>query len=112
MAFVDVNSYYIFGHFKETQPQNIKPGQRAVVTLMGYPDKPIEGMVNSIGRAISTPDTADTGELVPEISAIFDWVCLAQRVPVRIKLKKVPEGVDLLVVQVDSTSKHRDRLHD
>jgi multidrug resistance efflux pump len=112
MAFVNVNSYYIFGHFKETQLKNIKPGQRAVVTLMGYPDKPIEGVVNSIGRAISTPDTADTGELVPEISAIFDWVCLAQRVPVRIKLKKLPEGVDLLVVQVNSTIRHRDRLHD
>jgi multidrug resistance efflux pump len=96
MAFVNNNSYYIFGYFKETQLKNIKPGQRAVVTLMGYPDQPIEGVVNSIGRAISTPDTADIGELVPEISATFDWVRLAQRIPVKIILKKIPEGVDLV----------------
>ncbi|MCK5391998.1 MAG: HlyD family secretion protein [Deltaproteobacteria bacterium] len=96
LTFVNNNSYYTFGYFKETQLKNIKPGQRAVVTLMGYPDQPIEGVVNSIGRAISTPDTADIGELVPEISATFDWVRLAQRIPVKIILKKIPEGVDLV----------------
>ena len=97
LAFVDSNSYWVYGYFKETQLKHIKPGDRAVVTLMSHRDKPIEGVVNSIGRAISTPDTADVSELVPEISATFDWVRLAQRVPVRIELKKVPEGVDLVV---------------
>jgi multidrug resistance efflux pump len=96
LTFVNNNSYYTFGYFKETQLENIKPGQRAVVTLMSYPDQPIEGVVNSIGRAISTPDTADIGQLVPEISATFDWVRLAQRIPVKIILKKIPEGVDLV----------------
>lgn len=97
LAFVDSNSYWVYGFFKETQLKHIKPGDRAVVTLMSHRDKPIEGVVNSIGRAISTPDTADVSQLVPEISATFDWVRLAQRVPVRIELKKVPEGVDLIV---------------
>jgi len=96
LTFVNNNSYYTFGYFKETQLKNIKPGQRAVVTLMSHPDQPIEGVVNSIGRAISTPDTADIGQLVPEISATFDWVRLAQRIPVKIILKKIPEGVDLV----------------
>lgn len=97
LAFVDSNSYWVYGFFKETQLKHIKPGDTAVVTLMSHRDKPIEGVVNSIGRAISTPDTADVSQLVPEISATFDWVRLAQRVPVRIELKKVPEGVDLIV---------------
>jgi len=97
LAFVDSNSFWVYGYFKETQLRHIKPGYRAVVTLMSHRDKPIEGVVNSIGRAISTPDTAEIGELIPEISATFDWVRLAQRVPVRIELKKVPEGVDLIV---------------
>lgn len=97
LAFVNSNSYWVYGYFKETQLKHIKPGDRAVVTLMSHRDKPIEGVVNSIGRAISTPGTANISELVPEISATFDWVRLAQRVPVRIELKKVPEGVDLIV---------------
>ena len=96
VTFVNNKSYYTFGYFKETQLKNIKPGQRAVVTLMSHPDQPIEGVVNSIGRAISTPDTADIGQLVPEISATFDWVRLAQRIPVKIIFKKIPEGVDLV----------------
>ena len=96
VTFVNNHSYYTFGYFKETQLKNIKPGQRAVVTLMSHPDQPIEGVVDSIGRAISTPDTADIGQLVPEISATFDWVRLAQRIPVKIILKKIPEGVDLV----------------
>lgn len=96
LAFVDSTSFWVSGYFKETQLKHIKIGARAVVTLMSRRDKPIEGVVNSIGRAISAPDTADTDELVPDISATFDWVRLAQRVPVRIELKKVPEGVDLI----------------
>ena len=96
LAFVDNTSFYVSGYFKETKLKHIKPGARAVVTLMGNRDKPIEGVVDSIGRAISTPDTADTDKLVPDIEATFDWIRLAQRVPVRIELKKVPEGVDLV----------------
>lgn len=96
LAFVDINSFWVSGFFKETQLKHIKPGDRAVVTLMGNPDKPIEGIVNSIGRAISTPDTTKTQGLVAEVSATFDWVRLAQRVPVRIEIGKIPAGIDLI----------------
>ncbi len=96
IAFVDASSYYVYGFFKETQLLKIKPGNRAVVTLMGYPDLPIEGEVNSIGRAISSSNTSASGDLIPDIAPTFDWVRLAQRIPVRIDLKTIPEGVDLV----------------
>lgn len=96
LAFVDSDSFWVYGYFKETQLRHIKPGDRAVVTLMSHTDKPIDGMVSGIGRAISTSGTANVEALIPEIAAQFDWVRLAQRVPVRIKLTKVPEGIDLI----------------
>jgi multidrug resistance efflux pump len=67
---------------------------------LSYPDKPIEGVVDSIGWAIAPPDIAQTegvDYLVPQISPTFEWIRLAQRVPVRVHLLKVPEDVKLRV---------------
>jgi multidrug resistance efflux pump len=33
---------------------------------------------------------------LPEVSPTFSWIRLAQRVPVRIELDQVPEGVELV----------------
>jgi multidrug resistance efflux pump len=96
LALVDSDSFYVYGYFKETQIRHIRSGDRAVVTLMSHTDKPIDGVVSGIGRAISRSGTANVERIVPEISATFDWVRLAQRVPVRIELMKIPEGIDLI----------------
>ena len=100
LAFVDSTSFWIAGYFMETQLRHMKIGDRAVVTLMAHPDQPLQGEVESFGWAIAPPDVADvTGDrfLVPQIQPVFDWVRLAQRVPVRIKITQVPDGVELIV---------------
>ena len=100
LAFVDSASFWIAGYFMETQLRHMKIGDRAVVTLMAHPDQPLQGEVESFGWAIAPPDVADvTGDrfLVPQIQPVFDWVRLAQRVPVRIKITDVPDGVELIV---------------
>ena len=95
LALVDVNSFWVAGYFRETVVADISPGDRAVVTLMSYPDLPLEGRVESLGWGIS-PDDGSTGyQLLPEISATFEWIRLAQRVPVRIQLVNVPDEVKL-----------------
>ena len=95
LALVDVDSFWVHGYFRETVVGDIHPGDRAVVTLMTYPDLPLKGRVDSLGWAIS-PDDGTTGyELLPEISATFEWIRLAQRLPVRIHLEDVPDEVKL-----------------
>jgi len=95
LALVDIGSFWVHGYFRETVVGNIHPGDRAVVTLMSYPDLPLKGRVDSLGWGIS-PDDGTTGyELLPEISATFEWIRLAQRVPVRIHLEEVPDEVKL-----------------
>jgi multidrug resistance efflux pump len=101
LAFVFGGSFYVQGYFRETQLKNIKKGDRAVITLMSHGDDPLEGVVETIGFAINPPNIAQTGvsgdaTLVPVVQPSFDWIRLAQRVPVRIKLTKVPEGVRLV----------------
>lgn len=97
LALVDVNSYWIVGFFKENTIADIRSGDRAVVTLMTYPDSPIEGRVDSIGWGIAQQDGSTGFELLPTISPTFEWIRLAQRVPVRIHLTNVPQDIQLRV---------------
>jgi multidrug resistance efflux pump len=97
MALVDVNSFWVTGFFRENHIEGIRIGDRSIVTLMSYPDKPLEGHVNSLGWGIAQDDGSTGFDLLPNISPTFDWIRLAQRVPVRIHLDKVPESVQLRV---------------
>ena len=97
MALVDVNSYWVTGFFRENYIEDIRKGDRAIITLMSYPDKPLEGRVDSLGWGIAQDDGSAGFDLLPNISPTFEWIRLAQRVPVRIHLDKVPEEVKLRV---------------
>jgi multidrug resistance efflux pump len=111
LAFVDSTSFWVSGYFMETQLRHMKAGDRAVITLMAHPDQPLIGEVESIGWAIAPPNVANvTGDryLVPMIQPVFDWVRLAQRVPVRVKITQVPDGVELIVGLTASVAIRRD----
>jgi multidrug resistance efflux pump len=97
MALVDVNSYWVTGFFRENYIEDIRKGDRAIITLMSYPDKPLEGRVNSMGWGIAQDDGSTGFDLLPTISPTFEWIRLAQRVPIRIHLDKVPEDIKLRV---------------
>jgi multidrug resistance efflux pump len=97
LALVDISSYWVDGFFKETDVGDIRPGDDAMVTLMSYPDEPIAGRVDSLGWGIAQSDGSTGFELLPTVSATFEWIRLAQRVPVRIHLDKLPAGVELRV---------------
>jgi len=97
LALVDVNSYWVYGFFKENWIADMRPGDRAIVTLMTYPDRPLEGRVDSLGWGISQDDGSTGYDLLPDIDATFEWIRLAQRVPVRVHLVDVPEDIKLRV---------------
>ena len=97
MALVDVNSYWVTGFFRENYIEDIRKGDQAIITLMTYPDKPLEGRVDSLGWGIAQQDGSTSFDLLPSINPTFEWIRLAQRVPVRIHLDKLPEGVKLRV---------------
>jgi len=97
LALVDINSYWVHGFFKENSIEDIRAGNKAIITLMTYPDTPLEGHVDSLGWGIAQQDGSTGDDLLPNVSATFEWIRLAQRVPVRIHLVDVPEDVALRV---------------
>jgi len=97
LALVDVNSYWVYGFFKEFYTGRMRIGDRAVVTLMGYRDTPLAGRVTGRGWGVFQSDGSTAQQLLPQISATFEWVRQPQRVPVRIELDPLPEGVELVV---------------
>jgi multidrug resistance efflux pump len=97
LALVDVSSYWVSGYFREDHIADMRPGDEAIVTLMTYPDRPLEGVVDSLGWGIAQEDGSTGFDLLPTISPTFEWIRLAQRVPVRIQLNNVPEDIKLRV---------------
>jgi RND family efflux transporter MFP subunit len=97
LALVDVNSYWVYGFFKETLIAKIGNGDKAIVTLMAYPNSPIEGYVDSLGWGIAQQDGSTGFELLPNVSPTFEWIRLAERVPVRVHLDKIPKEIQLRV---------------
>jgi multidrug resistance efflux pump len=116
LALVDVDSFWIDAYFKENYIEDIGAGDKAVVTLMSYPDKPFEASVHSLGWGIAQDDGSTGEDLLPNINPTYEWIRLAQRVPVRIRLGELPEGVALRVgttasvlVMTDATGDGRDK---
>lgn len=97
LALVDTSSFYARGFFRENAVARVRPGIPAVVTLMTYPDRPVTGRVASIGWGIYQDDGASGPDLLPKVKPTFEWIRLAQRVPVRVHLDSIPDGVDLRV---------------
>ncbi|NEV64927.1 HlyD family secretion protein [Thiorhodococcus minor] len=97
LALVDAASYWVHGYFRESLVGDMRAGDPAVITLMTYPDQPLQGQVDSISWGISQSDGSTGYDLLPSVSPTFQWIRLAQRIPVRVHLDEVPEGVALRV---------------
>jgi multidrug resistance efflux pump len=95
VSVIDANSYWVDGYFEETKLAHICRGDLAEVQLLGYP-QPILGRVDSVTRGISVSDATPSTQGLPSVDPIYTWVRLAQRVPVRIAITKVPPGVPLV----------------
>ena len=81
MAVVPASKAYVIANFKETQVQNMKPGQRVTLTIDAYPGLKVKGHVESIA-----PATGSTFSLIPQDTATGNFTKIVQRVPVRIAI--------------------------
>jgi multidrug resistance efflux pump len=105
ISLVDSDSFWIDGYFEETNLEPIRVGDPATIKLMGY-SQVVRGHVGSIARGINVANAQPNGQGLANVNPIFTWVRLAQRIPVRIHIDQVPEGVVLAAgmtatVQID-----------
>jgi multidrug resistance efflux pump len=57
----------------------------------------IDGHVQSIAGGVSDRERVTGPDLLANVNPTFSWVRLAQRIPVRIALDRVPPGVQVVV---------------
>ncbi len=91
LAIVDSHSFWVYGYFEETKLPHVKVGDPAEMRLMS--GGVLRGHVESISRGIYDRDNPQSRELLADVNPTFNWVRLAQRVPVRIKIDSVPDGL-------------------
>lgn len=80
-ALIADNSYHIDANFKETELPGIHPGEDVDIKIDMYPGQHFKGTVESLSGGTGTAFS-----LLPAQNATGNWVKIAQRVPVRIKL--------------------------
>ncbi len=105
ISVVDTDSFWVDGYFEETSLGRIRDGDPATLKLMGY-SQLVRGRVGGIARGINVPNAQPDQAGLASVNPIFTWVRLAQRVPVRIHVDQVPDGVRLVAgmtatVQID-----------
>jgi RND family efflux transporter MFP subunit len=91
LAIVDSHSFWVYGYFEETKLPRVRVGDAAEMKLMS--GGTLKGHVESIARGIYDRDNPQSRELVADVNPTFNWVRLAQRVPVRIHIDEVPADV-------------------
>ena len=95
LSVVNSDSYWVDAYFEETALGRIHEGDAATIKLMGY-SAPLRGRVQGLSRGINVPNATPDASGLASVNPIFTFVRLAQRVPVRIKIDEVPEGVKLV----------------
>lgn len=97
VALIDENSFWIEGYFKETDLKGVDAGDAAFVTLLTHDNVKLEGEVKSIGYGIAKQDGSTGVDLLPNVNPTFQWIRLAQRIPIKIQLHDIPEDIQLRV---------------
>ncbi|MCO8161420.1 HlyD family secretion protein [Pseudomonas sp. 21LCFQ010] len=89
LALIDRHSFWVYGYFEETKLPHVQVGDMAELEMMS--GERLTGRVDSIARGIYDRDNPQSRELLADVNPTFNWVRLAQRVPVRIRLDPWPE---------------------
>jgi multidrug efflux system membrane fusion protein len=88
---VDTGTWYVMANFRETQLRHIPAGAGADIHLQSQPGKRFRGTVVGLGWAV-LPENGTSVMGLPRVEKSIDWVRLAARFPVRIKVEDPDES--------------------
>jgi multidrug efflux system membrane fusion protein len=84
---IDTQNWYVIANFRETELKGIHPGMGAEVYLMADPSRRFPGTVRSIGFGVYPQDGGGSAGGLPNVARTINWVHVAQRFPVRIRVE-------------------------
>lgn len=85
---VDATNLYVTANFKETQIEDMRPGQEVHIKVDAFPKAKIKGTLQSFGGA-----TGAKFSLLPPDNSTGNFVKVTQRVPVRINITEFPKDM-------------------
>lgn len=102
VALVKQNTFYVMAYLEETKLEGVRPGYRAEITPLGS-SKVIKGTVDSVAAGVTNASSSSDAKGMASVDSNLEWVRLAQRVPVRIRLDQQqgnlwPSGTTATVV--------------
>ena len=92
---IDARTWWALANFREGQLPHISPGMQAEVYILSRPDRRYTGVVESVGFGV-TPDPDVIGRLapgLPDVQRTLNWVHLAARYPVRVRVENPPRDI-------------------
>ena len=92
---IDARTWWAIGNFRESLLRRITPGMHADVYVLSRPDLRFSGVVDSVGFGV-TPDPDIVGALqpgLPDLPRTLNWVHLASRYPVRVRVSNPPSDL-------------------
>ena len=89
VALVQQHSFYVLAYLEETKLHGVEPGYRAEVTPLGS-NVVLRGTVDSVAAGVTNSSSSVDSKGMATVDSNLEWVRLAQRVPVRIRLDQQP----------------------
>jgi len=89
---IDNRNWYVIANYRESELKYINTGHHVDVYLLGVPARRFDGVVESIGNGV-VPDDANVSDGLPQIDHTLNWVHLAARFPVRIRVQNPDQGL-------------------
>ena len=96
LALIDRHSFYIYGYFEETKLPNLRVGDPVTIRMLSG-GVHLKGRITGVARGITDRDNPTGRDLLADVNPTFNWVRLAQRVPVRVHIDAdhLPKGAVL-----------------
>jgi p-hydroxybenzoic acid efflux pump subunit AaeA len=111
VALVKQHSFYVLAYMEETKLEGVRPGFRAEITPLGS-NRVLHGTVDSVAAGVTNSSSSNDGKGMASVDSNLEWVRLAQRVPVRIRLDEqtgnlFPAGTTATVVITGETDRDK-----
>jgi len=108
---VDTRTWYVVANFRETQLRHIAAGAPVDLYLQSQPGHHFRGTVVGLGWAV-LPENGTSVQGLPRVERSLDWIRLAARFPVRIKVDDPDDSFRVgasAVATVHGTARPADR---
>jgi multidrug efflux system membrane fusion protein len=92
-SLIDARVWWVIAYFRETQLTAIRPGMQAGLYVMSNPTVRFEGTVDSTGFGVVPEEGRPGAEGLPKVERTLNWVHLATRFPVRVRVTNPPSSL-------------------